>query len=63
MGKKGKKRDIESNEIKFLIQLIRDRGKAKWIKTVGEYSMGFKVQTISEQIGVPFEKYSNNHDI
>ena len=38
-------------------------GKAKWSKTEGEYSMGFKVQTNSKQISVLLEKYSNNHDI
>ena len=43
--------------------MIRVRGKAKWNETVGEYSMGFKVQTSSEQIGVPLDKYSSNHDI
>ena len=29
----------------------------------GQYPVGFKVQTNSEQIGVMLEKNSNNHDI
>ena len=62
--KRGKKRDgeRENNEIKFLIQLIRFRAKATWSKTAGEYPMGFKLQTSSEQIEVPVGKYGNNHD-
>ena len=52
------------NEIKVLTQLITGRGKEKWNKKTGEeYSMGCKVQTNSEQIGVLLEKYSNNHGI
>ena len=45
--------------------LICDWGrvKAKWSKTVGEYSMGPKAQTTSEQRGDPLEKYSTNHYI
>ena len=39
--------------------MIRVRGKAKWNETVGEYSMGFKVQTNSEQLGVPLENSNN----
>ena len=39
------------------------QGKVKWSKTVGEYSMGPKAQTTSEQRGDPLEKYSNNHYI
>ena len=53
-------RERENNEIKFLTQLMRGRGKAKCSKTRGENSMGFKVQTNSEQIAFPLEKYSNN---
>ena len=30
-------------------------------KTVGEYSMGFKILTNSVVVEVPLEKYSNNH--
>ena len=56
-------RERENNEIKFLTQLIRGRTKVKWSKTVGEYSMGFEVQTSIEQTGVPLEKYSNNPDM
>ena len=53
------KRERETTEIKFLLQLIRGRAKVKWSKTVGEYSMGFKVQTNSEQMGVPLENSNN----
>ena len=60
---KEKKTESKNNKIKFLTQLITGRVKTKWSKTVGEYSMGFKVQTSSEQIGVPLDKYSSNHDI
>ena len=35
----------------------------KWNKTEGEYSVGFRVQISSKQIGDLLEKYSNNHDI
>ena len=35
-------------------------GKAKWIKTVGVYSMGFKVPTHGEEIGDPLDRYSVN---
>ena len=45
--------------MKFLPQLIQGKGKVKWSKTVGEYSMGFKVQTNSEQMGVPLENSNN----
>ena len=56
-------RERENNEIKFLTQLMRGRGKAKCSKTRGENSMGFKVQTNNVQIEVPLEKYRNNHGI
>ena len=46
----------ENNEIKFLTQLVRGRGKVKWSKSEGECSMRFKVQANSEQTGVPLEK-------
>ena len=49
--------------MKLLTQLSRGRVNAKLSKTEGEYFMGFKVQTGSEQTVVPLEKYSNNHDI
>ena len=62
-GEKTKKRERENNKIKFLTQLVGCRAKAKWSKTAGGYSMGFKVQTNSEQTGVPLEKYSNACDI
>ena len=39
------------------------RAKARWSKTAGEYSMGFKVERSSEQIGGPLEKHSNNCNI
>ena len=39
------------------------RGKAKWNKTAKDHPMGFKGQISSEEIRVPVEKYSNNHDI
>ena len=42
---------------------MRVKGKVKWSKTTGEYSMGFKVQTSNEQIGIPLEKYCNNSGI
>ena len=45
MKKKEKKKERENSKIKFLTELIRGRVKAKWSKTAGEYSMGFKVQT------------------
>ena len=61
--RKKKKKERENNEIKFFTQLIRDREKAKWSKTAGEYSTAFKVQTSREQIGDPLEEYHNNHDI
>ena len=60
---KKKKRERESNEIKFFIQLVRVRVKEKWSKKAGEYSMGFKVLTSGEQIGDLLKKYSNNCDI
>ena len=50
------KRERETNTIKFLTQLIKDWGKAKWSKTWGEYSMGSEVQGNSELTGVPLEK-------
>ena len=58
-----KKRERGNNEIKFLTQLIRDRMKSKWSKTAGEYSMGFKVLTSTEQKRDPLEKYNKNCDI
>ena len=48
------------SEIKFLPQLIRGRWKAKWCKQEGVHSMRFKVQTVSEQIGVLLENNSTN---
>ena len=39
------------------------RGKAKWFKTVGVYSMVFKVPTHREEIGDPLDMYSVNCDI
>ena len=38
------------------------QGEAKSIKTVGEYSMGFKEPTHREEIGDPLGKHSINHD-
>ena len=37
--------------------------EGKWIKTAGEYLMGFKVPTHKEAIGDPLDKYSINPDI
>ena len=62
--RKGKKQvGEEGKQVKFLTPLIRGRAKTKWSETVGLYSMGFKVQTNSEQIGVPLKKYGNNCEI
>ena len=36
--------------------VIRARVKLKWSKTVGEYSMGFKMLTSREHRGGPFSK-------
>ena len=41
--------------------VISWRGKAKWFKTVGMYSMVFKVPTCREKIGNPLDIYSVNH--
>ena len=46
----------------LVLYVIKSTANAKWSRTAGEYSMGFKVQISSEQKGVPLEKYSNNHD-
>ena len=43
--------------------MISGRGKAIWIKTAGEYSVGFKVPTSREEIGDPLDKYGVNRDI
>ena len=43
--------------------MIRDRANTNYSKTVGEYSMGYKVLASTEQIGDLSQKYSNNHDI
>ena len=43
--------------------MISGRGKAKWIKTVGEYFMGFKVPASREEIGYSLDKYSIDRDI
>ena len=61
--RKGGEKGERNNEIQFLTERICDGGKEKWSETVGEYSMGFKVQTNSEQVGVPLENYRNNHGI
>ena len=53
--------DIHNSHL--VLYVIRGRAKLKWMKTVGEYSMEFKLLTGKEQIGDPLEKYSNNHDI
>ena len=42
--------------------LVSWRGKAKWFKTAGVYSMVFKVPTSREEIGDPLAMYSVNHD-
>ena len=38
------------------------RGKSKWFKTAGVYSMIFKVPARGEEIGDPLDVYSVNHD-
>ena len=43
--------------------MISCRWKAKWFKTVGEYSMGFKVLTGREEIGGSLDKYNIKCDI
>ena len=47
----------------LLFYVINWRGKSKWIKTVGVYSMGFKVPTHSEEIGDPLDMHSVNSDV
>ena len=36
------------------------RGKAKWFRTAGVYSMTFKVPALREEIGDPLDMYSVN---
>ena len=43
--------------------MIGCRGKAKWFKTTGVYSMIFKVPALREEIGDPLDMYSVNCDI
>ena len=45
-----------------LFFVIGWRGKAKWFKTAGVYSMIFKLPAFREEIGDPFDMYSVNHD-
>ena len=47
----------------LVLYVIRSRAKAKWIKTMGEYFMGFKVPARREEIGDFLDKYSINCDI
>ena len=47
----------------LMLYVISDRGEAKWIKTTGDYFMGFKVPTSREEIGYSLDKYSRNCDI
>ena len=39
------------------------RGKAKWFKTAGVYSMEFIVATYRKEIGDPLDMYSVNHHV
>ena len=43
--------------------MIGWRGKVKWFKTAGVYSMIFKVPALREEIGDALDMYSVNHDI
>ena len=43
--------------------LIGWRGKLKWFKIPGLYSMILKVPAHGEEIGDPFNMYIVNHDI
>ena len=47
----------------LLFYVISCREKGKWIKTGGDYSLGFKVPIHREEIVDPLEKYGVNHDI
>ena len=38
------------------------RGKEKWFKKVGVYSMTFKVPALREEIGNPLDMYNVNDD-
>ena len=38
------------------------RGKVKWFKTAGVYSMIFKVPALREEIGDPLDVYCVNRD-
>ena len=44
----------------FVIDL---RGKVKWFKTAGVYSMIFKVPACTKETGDPLDMYSVNCDI
>ena len=39
------------------------RGKSKWFKTAGVYSMIFKVPGLRKEVGDGFDMYGVNHDI
>ena len=43
--------------------VISWRGKVKWFKIAGVYSMMFKVPALREEIGDPLDMYCVNHDI
>ena len=47
----------------LLFYVIIWRGKEKWIKTAGVYSMLFKLPSPKEGIGDPLDMYSVNRDI
>ena len=47
----------------LLFFVIGWRGKAKWFKTAGVYSIIFKVTALREEIGDPLDIYSVNRDI
>ena len=43
--------------------VISGRGKAKWFKSAGVYSMIFKVPGLRKEVGDGFDMYGVNHDI
>ena len=47
----------------LLFFVIGWRGKAKWFKTAGVYSMIFKLPALREEIGDRLDMYNVNHDI
>ena len=47
----------------FFLFVIGWRGKVKWFKTEGVYSMIFKVPALGKKVEDPLDMYSVNHDI